>query len=252
MLLRIEREPDAVVSRDMHMIHMTKAVNKIVPRPREILLLASFTVQSAQQTELEPEAATIDRSARSPGASVADIGAGSGEMTVEIARQLGKGSRVFSTDLNQDRLREIAAAVTAAELTNVTVLEGHADRTNLPDGCCDAIFVRHVCRHFKNPPEMNASIRRSLKPGGRFAVMDFPPDKPGTGTVPPELRGGGDTHGVTPETVMEGSRPPGSSICNSCRRGKVACSSSTAAARNRSLAAPPRPAVASPRFRRDA
>ena len=117
----------------------------------------------------------------SPGASVADIGAGSGEMTVEIARQLGKGSRVFSTDINQDRLREIAAAVTAAELTNVTVLEGHADRTTLPDGCCDAIFVRHVSRHFKNPPEMKAGIRQSLKPGGRFTVMDFPPDKPGDG-----------------------------------------------------------------------
>ena len=194
--------PDSAVSRDMHMIHMTNAVNKIAAAAG-ILLLASFTA-AAQQRELEPEAARlIELLGLSPGASIADIGAGSGEMTVEIARQLGKGSRVFSTDINQDRLREIAAAVTAAELTNVTVLEGHADRSNLPDGCCDAIFVRHVYHHFKNPPEMNASIRRSLKPGGRFAVMDFPPDKPGTGTVSPELRGGGDTHGVTPETVIE-------------------------------------------------
>jgi ubiquinone/menaquinone biosynthesis C-methylase UbiE len=185
----------------MPVIDLTKTAQRIVAAAG-ILLLVSFTA-AAQQRKLEPEAARlIELLDLSPGTSVADIGAGSGEMTVEIARQLGKGSRVFGTDINQDRLREIAAAAKAAELTNVTVLEGHADRTNLVDGCCDAIFVRHVYHHFKNPPEMNASIRRSLKPGGRFAVMDFPPDKPGTGTVPPELRGGGDTHGVTPETVM--------------------------------------------------
>jgi ubiquinone/menaquinone biosynthesis C-methylase UbiE len=184
------------------MITITRTATRIAA-VAGVLLLALSTA-AAQQRKLEPEAARlIEILGLSAGASVADIGAGGGEMTVEIARQLGKDSRVFSTDVNQDRLREITVAAQAAGLTNVTVIEGHADRTNLPDGCCDAIFVRHVYHHFKHPPEMNASIRRSLKPGGRFAVMDFPPDKPGTQTVPPDLRGGGDTHGVTPETVME-------------------------------------------------
>jgi ubiquinone/menaquinone biosynthesis C-methylase UbiE len=124
-------------------------------------------------------------------------------MTVAMARQLGADSHVFSTDINEERLREIRAAVEEAALKNVTVLVGDAVRTNLPDGCCDAVFVRHVYHHFGDPAAMNASIRRALKPGGRLAVLDFSPRKAVTGPVPPEQRGSGDTHGVTSETVVD-------------------------------------------------
>jgi ubiquinone/menaquinone biosynthesis C-methylase UbiE len=92
---------------------------------------------------------------------------------------------------------------------NVVVLEGHADRTNLPDACCDAMFVRYVYHHFGDPPAMNASIRRSLKPGGRFAVLDSAPDKTPVGTVPPAQRASGEMHGVVAETVVEELRAAG-------------------------------------------
>jgi SAM-dependent methyltransferase len=133
---------------------------------------------------------------------LADVGAGSGEVTIEVARQLGPKSRVYGTDINQDRLTEIRAAAGKAGLTNVTVLEGDPNRTNLPDGCCDALIVRHVYHHFADPPAMNASILRALKPGGRFAVMDFQPDKGPARDVPPPKRGSGDDHGVYRETVV--------------------------------------------------
>ena len=134
------------------------------------------------------------------GSVVADVGAGSGEVTVEIARQLGSESRVYSTDINQDRLSEIRAAAAKNGLSNVTVLEGDPNRTNLPDGCCDALFVRNVYHHFADPPAMNASVLRALKPGGRFAVMDFPPDGP-VRDVPPDKRAAGKDHGVFRDTV---------------------------------------------------
>jgi precorrin-6B methylase 2 len=136
-----------------------------------------------------------------PGMSVADIGAGSGELTVEIARQLGPESRVYGTDIDPDRLREIRQ--TSAGLTHVTVVEGHAIRTNLPDACCDAIFMRMVYHHFADPQAMNASIRRSLKPGGRLAVIDFAPRNSRARKVPPRERASGSNHGVAAEAVVE-------------------------------------------------
>jgi precorrin-6B methylase 2 len=158
----------------------------------------------AKAAELTAEATRLVQVLKlDPNATVADIGAGSGEMTVAVGRRLGTGGRVYSTDINKDRLREIREASDAAGLKDVVVVEGHADRTNLPDACCDAIFVRHVYHHFADPPAMNASIRRSLKPGGRFAVMDFVPDKTPAGTVPPAQRGSGEMHGVMAETVVE-------------------------------------------------
>jgi predicted methyltransferase len=61
--------------------------------------------------------------------------------------------------------------------------------------------MRLVYHHFGDPPAMNASLLKSLKPGGRIAVIEF---KPKTGkSAPPGKRGEGDDHGVMPETVIE-------------------------------------------------
>jgi precorrin-6B methylase 2 len=67
------------------------------------------------------------------GQTVADIGAGHGELTVALAREVGPSGRVYATELDQDRLRDIRKATDAARLQNVSVLEAHATRTNLPD-----------------------------------------------------------------------------------------------------------------------
>lgn len=166
--------------------------------------VVALTGVVAQNKDIPAETARLLKELNvSAGGTVADIGAGDGEMTVEVARQLGAASRVYSTDINPKTVEALKTLVARDRLDNVVVVEGHANRTNLPDGCCDAIFVRHVYHHFGDPPAMNASIRRALKPGGRFAVMDFAPRKGTAAPVPPALRSDGDTHGVTPETVVE-------------------------------------------------
>jgi ubiquinone/menaquinone biosynthesis C-methylase UbiE len=134
------------------------------------------------------------------GSHVADIGAGSGELTLLIAQVVDTNGRVYSTDINPKRLEEIREAVRKARLQNVTVVEGGSARTNLPDECCDAVFMRHVYHHLGDPPAMNASLLGSLKPDGRVAVVDFAPD---TGSSnPPGRRDSGKAHGVTLETII--------------------------------------------------
>jgi ubiquinone/menaquinone biosynthesis C-methylase UbiE len=138
-----------------------------------------------------------------PGDAVADIGAGAGDMSVAVAGLLGPQSRVYATEISKERLEDIRAAVARVDAGNVEVLEAHPTRTNLPEACCDAIFVRRVYHHFGNPAAMHQSIRRSLKPGGRFAVLDFPHRRATSDFVPPELRASGDSHGVNSETVVK-------------------------------------------------
>lgn len=178
-----------------------------------VMLFAPVATPAAQNKDIPEETKRLLALFEAgPGATIADLGAGDGDLTFEVARQLGLKSRIYSTDINPDTVRTLRDKARSRGYENVLVLEGHADRTNLPDGCCDAILVRNVYHHFKNPPEMLASIRASLKPGGRLAVIDFPPDKPVQGTVPPEQRGGGDTHGVTQETVKKELRAAGFKI----------------------------------------
>lgn len=84
-------------------------------------------------------------------------------------------------------------------MTNVEIVEGQPASTNLSPECCDGIFIRNVYHHFADPSAMNASLWRSLKAGGRLAVIDFRPV--GTEAASPAGRDGGDQHGVLPETV---------------------------------------------------
>ena len=137
-----------------------------------------------------------------PGMTVAEIGAGSGELTVLMAQHVGATGKVFSTEISEQRLSEIRKAVAAASLQNVDVLQAADDSTNLAAGCCDAIFMRNVYHHFSNPKAINKSLFAALKPGGRVAVMDFQPGN-GTEAATPAGRGTDGTHGVFGETVAK-------------------------------------------------
>jgi len=134
------------------------------------------------------------------GQTVADIGAGGGQLTVALAREVGPSGRVYATELDADRLRDIRQAAESAGLKNVSVIEAHATRTNLPERCCDALVLRKVYHHFGNPRLMNASMRQALKPGGLLAVIDFAPDS--AESRDPRQRDTGDQHGVTAGTVV--------------------------------------------------
>jgi predicted methyltransferase len=134
-----------------------------------------------------------------PGMTVADVGAGFGAMTLVLARWLQPAGRVFATDIAALQLAIIRDRVAQEELTKVTVLEGADASTNLPAGCCDAIFMRDVYHHLTQVEAFNASLRAALKPGGRLAVIDFVP-RPGSPLFPGvnPNRGG---HGIFPPLV---------------------------------------------------
>jgi SAM-dependent methyltransferase len=136
--------------------------------------------------------------------SVADVGAGNGEVTVALAAEVGPSGRVLSTEIDTEGLEQIRAAVAAAALENVAVVHAHAHDTGLPANCCDAVLLRRVYHHLTDPAATNASLLRALRPGGVLAIIDFPPTlswlwpwpPPG---VPPNRRG----HGVKARLVAE-------------------------------------------------
>jgi predicted methyltransferase len=135
-----------------------------------------------------------------PGMIVADVGAGGGAMSVVMARWLGPEGRVYATDIGAAQLAEIRATVAQDGSSNVVVLEGAGSSTNLPSECCDAIFLRDVYHHLTRPDEFDASLLASLKPKGRLAIMDFPPD-PGS-AVPAGVPSDRSGHGITASMIV--------------------------------------------------
>jgi ubiquinone/menaquinone biosynthesis C-methylase UbiE len=135
------------------------------------------------------------------GTVVADIGAGDGSYSFAAAAHVGASGRVFATEIDTAKITELKAEIKKRNLRNVTVVEGLEAETNLPAACCDAIFLRRVYHHLTKPKEFDANLIRSLKPGGRLAIIDFPP-RPGLAPVEgvPSNRGG---HGIPQKIVIE-------------------------------------------------
>jgi ubiquinone/menaquinone biosynthesis C-methylase UbiE len=128
-----------------------------------------------------------------PDSVVADVGAGSGFLSIELAKQLGPAATVYATEVDTKDLEKIRASVQKEGLKNVVVITGGKEDTKLPPHCCDAIFLRRVYHHITDPVDIDHSLYLALRPGGRLAIIDFEPwQKPKEKIVPgvPANRGG--------------------------------------------------------------
>src|SRR5258708_36688264 len=141
------------------------------------------------------------------GIFVADIGAGDGKYTFAAAGRVGIKGKVFATEIDAKKVGELREEGAKRKIGNVMVVESKEADTNLPAGCCDAIFLRRVYHHVTKPVEFDANLVRSLKSGGRLAIIDFAPRaglEPVDGV--PSNRGG---HGIPQKIVIEELRAAG-------------------------------------------
>jgi len=166
------------------------------------LALLTLTVSAAQSPRASLDSSRIfEALAIERGQTVGEIGAGGGELTLEVARHVGTDGKVLTSELGANRLSGLQRAVKSSGQPQITVVDGEPNKKNFPDSCCDAIFMRNVYHHFADPRAMNASIFRSLKPGGRVAVVDFEPGRGRPEATRPQDRADNDSHGTTPASV---------------------------------------------------
>lgn len=166
-----------------------------------LLLVAVWCLAQSAAAQSQAE---VDRLAEAlqarPGMVLAEIGAGAGTLTVAMARKVAGDGVVFSTELDERRQADIRRAAEAAGLSNVTVIAAGTDTTNLPERCCDVVYMRDVYHHFTAAEPLIASIKRSLRPGGLLAIIDFPPRGARSSDGRRSERGG---HGITRQALVE-------------------------------------------------
>ena len=92
--------------------------------------------------------------------AIADIGAGTGKLTVPLAQG---GGTVYAVEPNADMRAQLVAAL--APHPSAAVFGGSAEATTLPDGCADAV-VSAQALHWFDLDAFYAECRRVLKPGG--------------------------------------------------------------------------------------
>jgi precorrin-6B methylase 2/mono/diheme cytochrome c family protein len=107
------------------------------------------------------------------GATVADVGSGTGYFTWRLAQQVGPEGKVYAVDVQQEMLDLTKAAVAAHKLANVEYVLATERSPRLPERSVDLVFIAYAYHEFGDPEAMMGAIRRALKPGGRVVVLEY-------------------------------------------------------------------------------
>lgn len=107
------------------------------------------------------------------GQTVCEVGAGSGYLTLRLARAVGPTGRVFAVEAEPRILEVLVGRVREHRARNVTPVLGLDDDPLVPLGACDLILVVDTYHHFPDGPAYLRRLARSLRPGGRIVNIDF-------------------------------------------------------------------------------
>lgn len=128
------------------------------------------------------------------GATVADVGAGTGYFEGRLAKAVGPGGSVLAVDVEPDMVRYLGERATREGLTNVKAQLSAMDDPKLPAASVDRVLVVDVWHHVPERPAYAAKLRAALRPGGQIVIVDFKLDaKQG----PPR------DHRLSPEQIMQ-------------------------------------------------
>ncbi|MFM1748459.1 MAG: hypothetical protein RLZZ188_2125 [Verrucomicrobiota bacterium] len=112
-----------------------------------------------------------------PGATVADIGAGSGVFTLPLAGAVSATGRVYAVDIDQGLVEHIVGKAREARAAQVQGVLGKFTDPALPARDLDLAFIYDVLHHIEDRATYVRNLAGYLKPGGRIAVIDFFPER---------------------------------------------------------------------------
>lgn len=92
-----------------------------------------------------------------------DCATGNGQVARELAKHF---THVFATDISENQLKH------AVKKENITYLMEDSEKSSFPDNTFDLITVAQAI-HWFNFEAFNAEVKRTLKPGGIFAVFGY-------------------------------------------------------------------------------
>jgi precorrin-6B methylase 2 len=138
---------------------------------------ADWLNRPEREKEENPEAA-LDALKIRPGMAVADVGAGTGYMSLRLAKRVGPTGKVYANDLQPEMLRRLRDNAAKAGLTNIETVQGGESDPKLPAGQLDLVLLVDVYHEFSKPREMIDKIRESLKPDGRLVLLEYRKEDP--------------------------------------------------------------------------
>lgn len=144
---------------------------------REIAHVMGFAgMPWLERDEREEEEATsklIESLQLKPGMVIADIGAGSGVISVLMAEKVAPTGEVLAVDVQQKMLDALKAKCTRLGIKNIKPVLGKTKSPQLPAEKVDLAIMVDVYHEFDFPYEMVQGISEAMKPGGRVVFVEY-------------------------------------------------------------------------------
>ena len=107
------------------------------------------------------------------GSQALDCCAGTMDVTLRLARRVGKSGHVWALDMNSSMLAVGEMKLAQQGLSErVTVIQGDAHVPDLPEESLDAVTIATSARHLYLDKAFQ-NWYRLLKPGGRLVILEF-------------------------------------------------------------------------------
>jgi len=138
---------------------------------------ADWLTRPERETEEQPDEA-LKAIGIAKGSTVADIGAGSGYMTIRMARLVGPTGKVYANDIQPRMLELLGENLKKQKIGNVEPVLGEIDDPKLPPSSVDLVLLVDVYHEFSEPQKMLRHIREALKPDGRLVLLEYRGEDP--------------------------------------------------------------------------
>jgi precorrin-6B methylase 2 len=120
----------------------------------------------------------VDSLKLTPGMVVADIGAGSGVISLKLAKKIGPTGTVLAVDIQEEMLSVLAKRLKQLNVTTIKPVHGTVKSPNLQPASVDLALMVDVYHEFNYPYEMLQGIAKALKPGGRVVFVEYRKEDP--------------------------------------------------------------------------
>ena len=104
---------------------------------------------------------------------VADLGCGTGWFARRMARVVAPRGKVYAIDIQPEMLELLRGYLEKEGAQNVEPVLGTETDPKVPPGSLDWILMVDVYHEFQQPKAMLEAIRRSLKPTGKVALVEY-------------------------------------------------------------------------------
>jgi 2-polyprenyl-3-methyl-5-hydroxy-6-metoxy-1,4-benzoquinol methylase len=107
-----------------------------------------------------------------PGDIIADVGAGSGLLTLHLARAVGAKGKVVATDIDRAVLDLLVARLRKTDAPDVVETRIVGDTPGLEDGRYNVVLLAEVDHYFADRVAWLTAAQKSLAPGGRIVLSN--------------------------------------------------------------------------------